>query len=143
VIGDLVKRRRQALRLTQTRLGALTGLQQDYISKLERGTIDMPQKGTLMALSMALGVTVADFYRAAGVLVEEDEQPQPARAVVSVAQPLMPMVFPVYDQPVSAGKGTPSVQEYMYLPPADRHGEMPPWEVGGVPTFPPMIRGPP
>lgn len=29
----------------------------------------------------------------------------------------LPIAVPVYDQPVSAGKGVPSVQEYMYLPP--------------------------
>jgi transcriptional regulator with XRE-family HTH domain len=77
VIGDVVKGRRLARRLTQVKLGKLTGLSQDYISKLERGEIDLPQRGTLDALAGALDLDVADFYRAAGVLTGVGEVPPP------------------------------------------------------------------
>ncbi len=77
VIGELVKQRRQALRLTQVQLGERTGLTQDYISKLERGTIDMPQRGTLQVLGRTLDIPMADFFRAAGVM-EGGEEPQPS-----------------------------------------------------------------
>lgn len=80
MIGDVVKGRRLARRLTQVKLGKLTGLTQDYISKLERGEIDLPQRGTLDALAGALDLDVAEFYRAAGILsgVEEVPPPRPA-----------------------------------------------------------------
>lgn len=79
VIGDLVKTRRQALRLTQVQLGERAGLTQDYISKLERGSIDMPQRGTLQALGQALGISQPEFFRAAGIMDEADGEPAPAR----------------------------------------------------------------
>lgn len=76
MIGEIVRERRMAMRLTQVQLGERAGLTQDYISKLERGTIDMPQKGTLQVLGRVLKVPLADFYRAAGVL-EPEVEPRP------------------------------------------------------------------
>lgn len=119
VIGELVKRQRQAMRLTQVQLGARTGLTQDYISKLERGTIDLPQRGTLEALAGPLGLTVADLYRAAGVTSDDGQSGNVGdhSGLRSMAYAPMPITVPVYDQPVSAGKGTPSIQQYLYFSP--------------------------
>lgn len=77
MIGDIIRERRTAMRLTQVQLGERAGLTQDYISKLERGAIDMPQKGTLQVLGRVLKVPLSEFYRAAGVL-EPDSDPAPA-----------------------------------------------------------------
>lgn len=77
MIGDLVKARRLGLRLTQAQLGERTGLTQDYISKLERGSIDMPQRGTLQVLGRALKIKQAEFFQAAGVMDGEDAEPNP------------------------------------------------------------------
>lgn len=88
MVGELVKRRRLALRLTQTELGKRAGgLTQDYISKLERGTIGMPQRGTLEALAGPLGLEVEDFFRAAGILG--------ASALVSAGE--APVQFRLFD----------------------------------------------
>lgn len=73
MIGDLIKARRLALRLTQVHLGQRAGLTQDYISKLERGAIEVPQRGTLLALGRALGIAPEEFYRAAGILGDAAE----------------------------------------------------------------------
>jgi transcriptional regulator with XRE-family HTH domain len=77
VIGELVKARRRARGFTQVQLGVAAGLSQDYISKLERGDIDLPQRGTLEALGRPLALTLADFYRAAGILGPDDPAPDP------------------------------------------------------------------
>lgn len=74
MVGNLVQRTRQARGLTQTDLGRRTGLTQNYISKLESGVVALPQRGTLEVLAGALDLPLADFYRAAGVLVPQDER---------------------------------------------------------------------
>lgn len=68
MVGTLVRDARRRKRLTQVALAERAGLSQNYISKLESGTIDLPQRGTLEALSGALGLSVGDFYRAAGLM---------------------------------------------------------------------------
>lgn len=78
MVGELVKETRKAKRLTQVELAKRAGLSQNYISKLESGEIDLPQRGTLEALGEQLDLTVADFYRAAGVL-DSDEETPPAK----------------------------------------------------------------
>lgn len=79
-VGALVRQRRRALGLNQTELGRRAGgLTQDYISKLESGIIDTPQRGTMDALATALDVPVSALYRAAGILegVPDVEPPAP------------------------------------------------------------------
>lgn len=67
------------LGLSQTELGRRAGgLSQDYISKLENGIIDTPQRGTMNALADALGVPVATLYRAAGMMEGVEDLPDPA-----------------------------------------------------------------
>lgn len=90
MIGTLVRDRRKLLRLSQVALARRAGLSQNYISKLENGEIDLPQRGTLEALGGALGLSLADFYRAAGVLDNGTTRPP-----VSVAAPQM---FHLFDE---------------------------------------------
>lgn len=77
MIGTLVKERRKARGLTQTELARRTGLSQNYISKLEGGDIDLPQRGTLEVLAGPLGVTLAALYQAAGVLPAGEQSAPP------------------------------------------------------------------
>lgn len=73
-VGEAVRERRRFLGINQTELGKRAGgLSQDYISKLENGIIETPQRGTMDALATALGVPVAVLYRAAGILEGVDE----------------------------------------------------------------------
>lgn len=76
MIGALIRERRLRAGVTQTDLARRTGLSQNYISKLESGSIDLPQRATLEVLGGALGIALAEFYRAAGVL----DLPAPADA---------------------------------------------------------------
>jgi transcriptional regulator with XRE-family HTH domain len=85
-VGAEVRRRRQELGLNQTELGRRAGgLTQDYISKLENGVIDTPQRGTMDALATALQLPVSALYRAAGILegVVNEPTPEPARVIVA------------------------------------------------------------
>lgn len=70
MIGQFVRASRRRRRLSQVELAARTGLSQNYISKLETGQIELPQRATLEALGAALDISLAEFYRAAGVLPE-------------------------------------------------------------------------
>jgi transcriptional regulator with XRE-family HTH domain len=75
-VGAAVRDRRRVLGISQTELGRRAGgLTQDYISKLENGVIETPQRGTMDALALALDVPVAHLYRAAGILDGVDEAP--------------------------------------------------------------------
>lgn len=80
MVGQLIQRRRVAKGLTQTELARRTGLSQNYVSKLESGRIDLPQRGTLDVLSGALDVRLADLYRAAGVMDSPAEEDQDTAA---------------------------------------------------------------
>lgn len=78
-IGGLVRRQREALGLSQTDLAARVGVKQNYVSRIERGEVALPQRALLERLGEVLGLTVADFYRAAGVLDGMDGgMPRPA-----------------------------------------------------------------
>lgn len=78
-IGELVRHQREALGLSQTDLAARVGVKQNYVSRIERGEVALPQRALLERLGDVLGLTVADFYRAAGVLDGMDGgMPRPA-----------------------------------------------------------------
>lgn len=91
-IGELVRQGRRTLGLNQVELARRAGLTQNYISKLETGQIDLPQRGTLDVLATVLPYTVADFYRAAGVLETKaaDDERQPVPAIYDTALPSTP-----------------------------------------------------
>lgn len=78
-MGELVRRRREALGLSQTEVAQRAGLGQTYLSRIERGVIALPQRATLERLGEVLGLTLPDFYGAAGVLDGAgDGSPRPA-----------------------------------------------------------------
>jgi ribosome-binding protein aMBF1 (putative translation factor) len=56
-VGATIRRRRQALRLTQAKLAALTGLPQSHISRLEHGQ-HAPTSATIERLATALKTTI-------------------------------------------------------------------------------------
>lgn len=67
-VGELVRRAREARGWTQTDLAREAGLRQTYISQVEGGEIALPREHNLDKLGMALGLSRADFYGAAGML---------------------------------------------------------------------------
>lgn len=79
MIWALVKQRRERRGWTQTELALETGLRQVYISQVESGQIRVPRDHNLDAIGKALGITRAEFYRAAGMFegIEEAAEPSP------------------------------------------------------------------
>jgi transcriptional regulator with XRE-family HTH domain len=67
-IGGLIRDRRKALGWSQTELAERMGWAQTYLSRVERGEVDVPQRATLEKLGGLLGLRLEEFYRAAGML---------------------------------------------------------------------------
>jgi len=78
MIGKLVRERREAKGWTQSELALAAGLRQTYISQVEQGSIAVPRDHNLDAIGKALGITRAEFYRAAGMFAGIEEAPEPA-----------------------------------------------------------------
>lgn len=68
MIGQLIVERRRVRGLSQAQLAEATGLNQTYISRVERGEVALPQRANLQKFGAALGIALPEFYRAAGVL---------------------------------------------------------------------------
>jgi transcriptional regulator with XRE-family HTH domain len=74
MIGQLLRERRESLGLSQTDVARRAGSSQRQVSRLENNEEAMPRRDTLERFGAVLGITLAEFYRAAGVmpsLVEE------------------------------------------------------------------------
>lgn len=69
-VGELIRRRRLSLGLTQEQLCEMTDLDQQYLSQVERGKIKRPDTPILRRLSRALDLPEVDLMRAAGLVVE-------------------------------------------------------------------------
>jgi transcriptional regulator with XRE-family HTH domain len=69
-LGQFIRERRRALRLTQTQLGARLGWVQERISVLEHGKYGTPSLPLLASLAEALEVSQAELLSAAGFLQE-------------------------------------------------------------------------
>lgn len=75
MVGELIAQRRKLLGLSQTELGRRTGTSQRQVSRLENGEErTLPRRDTLDKFGTVLGIGLAEFYRAAGVLETEPEQ---------------------------------------------------------------------
>ncbi|MXX83981.1 MAG: helix-turn-helix transcriptional regulator [Chloroflexi bacterium] len=61
--GEVVRKRRQALRLSQESLGYRSGLHRTYISEIERGR-KSPSLRAIVAIAEALDVSVSELILA-------------------------------------------------------------------------------
>jgi transcriptional regulator with XRE-family HTH domain len=78
MVGHLIRKRRRALGWSQEVLAEKMGWQQTYLSRVERGEVELPQRATLEKLSDVLGIGLPEFYRASGILEGvSDEAPAP------------------------------------------------------------------
>jgi len=69
MVGELIRARRVALGLSQTELARRAGSSQRQVSRLENGEErTMPRRETLDRFGAVLDITLADFYRAGGVM---------------------------------------------------------------------------
>lgn len=67
-LGELIRERRKARGWSQEILADRMRMKQTYLSRLERDEVGLPQRATLEKLGDELGITLPEFYRAAGVL---------------------------------------------------------------------------
>jgi tetratricopeptide (TPR) repeat protein/transcriptional regulator with XRE-family HTH domain len=77
-LGELLRRHRTGLGLTQAALADRAGLSEQAISVLERGTRRRPRVDTIRALTTALGLNAADaaeFMAVAGAKSHQDRAP--------------------------------------------------------------------
>jgi len=79
----LVRAHRERMGLTQTELAERSGLRQTYISQVEKGEIVQPRDHNLDALGRVLGLSRADFYRAAGMFEGLPDAPAPTQLTLS------------------------------------------------------------
>lgn len=77
MLGDFLKARRKAARLSQTGLAKLTGVPQTYLSRIERGDVALPQRATRDKLGAVLGITERDWLDAAGEFAVEENGHEP------------------------------------------------------------------
>ncbi|MEM6410050.1 MAG: helix-turn-helix transcriptional regulator [Pseudomonadota bacterium] len=72
MVGQLLRKRRRELKLTQEELGEIIGLAFQQIQKYERGANRIPA-GRLYEFATALGVDISYFYQDAAATL--DQQP--------------------------------------------------------------------
>lgn len=84
MLGQRVRKARQAARMTQEQLAAATGLKQFHISRIERGGIKDVMGDTLRRLSHALSVSI-DFLLDGGDTEQDstDDTPVPQHHPIS------------------------------------------------------------
>lgn len=78
MVGRLMKTRREALGLSQTEVARRAGSTQRQVSRLENNEeATMPRRDTLERFGAVLGITVPEFYQAAGMIEIHDGEEQP------------------------------------------------------------------
>jgi transcriptional regulator with XRE-family HTH domain len=86
MVGTILKRARKASGLTQAQLGAKTGLDGTYISRIERGLVGVPGRELLERLAGVLGLRYEDFFARGNPEPEDDPLVEAARRL-SLARP--------------------------------------------------------
>lgn len=61
-VGRIVYLHRKRQGMTQRELGEKVGVDSSYISRIERGLVDTPQRPLLERLAAALGIRASEFY---------------------------------------------------------------------------------
>ncbi len=88
------------------------------VSRWVKGTVQ-PSYDSARRIARTLGVSTDDVLVRTGHRGSEAQE-VPVRSPVDQLRNLlhqMPITVPVYDQPVSAGRGTPAIQQYLYFSP--------------------------
>lgn len=85
MLGQFLKQRRKACRLSQTRLAERTGIPQTYISRIERGLVGLPQRTTREKFHAVLGTTEREWLDAAGEFATDGDGSGPLVLLSSLA----------------------------------------------------------
>jgi len=73
-IGAALKKIREEKVLSQNDIFKVTGIDRNYVSRIERGEIKYPKLGKIKKLADALGVTVDEFINLAVYLARDNEK---------------------------------------------------------------------
>lgn len=71
-LAGLLKRRREALGLTQAELADRLGMTRPYLSRLERGEYSHPSGRVLAQLARSLNIPIEDLYAITGYTLPRD-----------------------------------------------------------------------
>lgn len=74
-LGDLIKSKREALGLSQKRLGNICDLSDSEIMRIENGTREKPNWDNLCRIAQALGFSPLEILLSAGYITENDIHP--------------------------------------------------------------------
>lgn len=105
---DLIFEEIRRRNISQRKLAELAGVDPSTLSKIINEGFT-PSSRTIRKMAPILGKNEDELLSMVG---HRSEKPAPARP-----QPLMPYAIPVYSQEVSAGKGEPVIQQYLYMGP--------------------------
>jgi transcriptional regulator with XRE-family HTH domain len=72
LFGALMKKKREALGLSQAQLAVEIGVSRPYVSKLERGAYARPSPVLLMRIAKRLSIPLADLYAVTGCLLPDE-----------------------------------------------------------------------
>ncbi len=72
-IGNIVRQRREELRLTVRELAERVGISAGYLTQIETGKVGIPSPDVMARLAKALHVAEIELVRAVGFLREEHE----------------------------------------------------------------------
>lgn len=94
-IGGLIRRRREALGLSQTRLAALVGMSRAYLSQIEHGKTTLPSADVRRRLAAHVGLRHIDLLIAAGEIAPDEvpgagAAPAPEAAIAARLAALRP-----------------------------------------------------
>lgn len=107
-LPDLIFQELRRRNVSLRELAELAGVTHSTLSKIINHG-QQPSPATVTKLASVLGQTEDQLLTMVGYRSATQAPPRP--------QPLMPITVPVYDQPVSAGSGEPSIQQYLYFSP--------------------------
>lgn len=71
-LGDFLRARREAARLSQTQMAAQIGVSRPYLGRLENGEYEHPAPEILSRMAKLLNVHLEDLYALAGVILPTD-----------------------------------------------------------------------
>lgn len=109
-LSELIFQELRRRDVTLRELAKIAGVSHSTLSKIINHG-QKPNPETLIKLAPTVGKHEDELLALYGYRSETPAPPRP--------QPLMPYAIPVYDMYVSAGRGEPHIQQYLYLGPDD------------------------
>jgi transcriptional regulator with XRE-family HTH domain len=146
-LAQLVRQRREELRLTQEELARQANITRSWLALVETAKRLRPEREMLERLALALSEPPAKLLELAGysvrpLAVQESSIPYPIKRELELAFTGLPIRVPLASGPISAGGGAP-VEALAYYPsdPEERTHRFAGYEVVGECLEPMIMRG--